>query len=65
MVKPAVGSLNDWRKHEDKSKNLKNHIKGMHLNKKYNNMLTKNTTLDGNSTAPTNVISESRFPMSQ
>lgn len=65
MVKPAVGSLNDWRKHEFKNTNLKNHIKGMHLNKKYNNMLTKNTTYDGNSTANTNLLSDSRFPMSQ
>ena len=35
QVKPAVGTYNDWQKHEQKQSQLKRHIRGMNLDKAF------------------------------
>eukprot|EP00356_Strombidium_inclinatum_P017136 CAMPEP_0170487006 /NCGR_PEP_ID=MMETSP0208-20121228/5872_1 /TAXON_ID=197538 /ORGANISM="Strombidium inclinatum, Strain S3" /LENGTH=75 /DNA_ID=CAMNT_0010761111 /DNA_START=1000 /DNA_END=1227 /DNA_ORIENTATION=- len=35
QVKPTVGSVNEWRKHEAKQNILKRNIQGMHLDRKF------------------------------
>lgn len=60
-MKPNVGTLNEWKRHEIKQNSLKKHITGMNLEKPPLNV-RRGSEL--NSTAYTYGM-ESRMPMSQ
>ena len=55
MTKPAIGTIETWRRHEERSKSIKKNIRGMNLEKKYNNGVPRTPgayqTVDGFSTA--------------
>jgi hypothetical protein len=59
QVKPSVGTLDQWKKHELKGNHLKKHIKGMHLEKTF-----KSKQIDRTSAAPQS-FTDSKVPVSQ
>ena len=36
LTKPAIGSVEEWIRHEERSKSIKKTIRGMNLERKYN-----------------------------
>ena len=41
LTKPAIGSIEEWRRHEERSNSIKRTIRGMNLERKYNYGLPK------------------------